>query len=139
MPTGWSWALFCCHDAISNAMKTALKQCSLPAVLVGNMQSPAFFNRQAPALAPYADNANLIALTKESSDKVPSRILPIVCTVDQCLRSTWRTSECSKPCMAMHSDHSASREFAVDARGFRIPRDRVDAGLGCGWQKRPRP
>ena len=36
--------------------------CSLPQVLVGDMQSPAFFNREAPALAPYLDNATLIAV-----------------------------------------------------------------------------
>ena len=30
MPTGWSWALVFCHDAISTAMKTALHQFSFP-------------------------------------------------------------------------------------------------------------
>ena len=40
-------------------MKTALRQCS-----------PPFYNRQAPALAPYVDIANLITLTWESGGKV---------------------------------------------------------------------
>ena len=63
-------APFFCHDAISTAMKTALQQCSLPPILVGDVQSPAFFNRKAPALAPCVENAHLIALTRESGDRV---------------------------------------------------------------------
>ena len=39
---------FFCHDDISTVTKTALQQSSLPPVLVGNMQSRAFFIRLGP-------------------------------------------------------------------------------------------
>ena len=42
-----------CHDSMSSAMKAALGQRSLPQVRVGGPQSPAFFNKEAPAWAPY--------------------------------------------------------------------------------------
>ena len=35
---------------------------------LGDMQSPTFFIREAPALAPFVDNANLIALTRKSGE-----------------------------------------------------------------------
>ena len=50
MPMEWSWAYFL--------------------FLVGDMQSPAFFNHQTRALAQYVDKVNLIALIRESGDKV---------------------------------------------------------------------
>ena len=70
MAMGWSWALFFCHDAVSEAMKTALLRSGLPPVLVGDIQRPAYFNRAAPALAPYVDNANVIAQNRKSGDRV---------------------------------------------------------------------
>ena len=63
---GMVLGLFFCHDAIPTA---ALRQCSLPQVLVGDMQSLEFFIREAPALAPHVDKATLIALTQESGDR----------------------------------------------------------------------
>ena len=49
-----------------------------------------------------------------------------------CLSSTWRPSECSRPCTA--KDPSGGNSLST--LGVRTPRDRVDAGPGCGWQKR---
>ena len=50
MLVGLSWTIFFRHDAISTSMKTAFHQCSLLQVLVGDMQSPAFF--QPPSRGP---------------------------------------------------------------------------------------
>ena len=36
MAMGWSWALFFCHEAISDAMRTALRDAHLPPILVGD-------------------------------------------------------------------------------------------------------
>ena len=69
MRMGWFWAFFCYHRAISTALETAVRQRSLPLVLVGDLQSPAVFNREAPAVALCVDIANLIALTRESGDR----------------------------------------------------------------------
>ena len=87
---------------------------------------------------------------------VPSRILPKVCTSDQRFSSTWRPSKRSRPCMAgdrtrPDGGRSVSRTSPTSASMPRHPhhwmgircrrlgrRDRVDAGPGCGWSKRPR-
>ena len=88
---------------------------------------------------------------------VSSRSLWKVCKRGRCFSSTWRTSECSRPCMAMDSsrsggDHLASRTSPMPEHSPHWMRIRclllgrpntsrtcLDAELGCGWQKRPRP
>lgn len=52
MAMGWSWSLFFCQSAVADAMRAALKACGLPAVLAGDAQQPAAFNRSAPLMAP---------------------------------------------------------------------------------------
>ena len=59
---------------------------------------------------------------------VPSRLLPKVCIGGRRFSISWRTSECSRPCMAMDSsraggDHSASQTSPVrlDARTLSPP------------------
>ena len=44
---------FFCHDSMSSAIQAALAQRSLSQVRVGGPQSPAYFNKEAPAWAPY--------------------------------------------------------------------------------------
>lgn len=72
---GWSWALFYCHEAVSECMRQTLLEFRLPATLVGDVQKPAHFNRCAPAMAPYADNVNMLALDKEVGDRVFGRLV----------------------------------------------------------------
>ena len=62
----WSWALFFCHDAIS----TVMRKRSSNVRFLRSWLATCSLNRQAPDLAPYVDNANLVALTRESGDKV---------------------------------------------------------------------
>ena len=70
MAMGWSWALFFCHDSISDAMRHALRACGLPDVLVADGQRPSLFTVGAPAAAPYVDNANILARDRRSGGLV---------------------------------------------------------------------
>ena len=62
MAMGWSWALFFCNETLSDVMRETLETHGLPTTLVGDRQRPAILHPWAPAMAPYVDNANMLAL-----------------------------------------------------------------------------
>ena len=53
---GWSWALFFCHDAMSDAMSGASRELGLGAALVGHRDMPVQMSRRRAVAAPYVDN-----------------------------------------------------------------------------------
>eukprot|EP00959_Pyramimonas_sp_CCMP1952_P113229 2366772-Pyramimonas_sp.AAC.1 len=72
---GWSWALYFCNEAISECMREALRETGLPDVLVGDRQRPACFGPRVPALAPYVDNANMLAVGRDEGRRVFDLVL----------------------------------------------------------------
>lgn len=59
---GWSWAVHFCNESIADRMHTAFAQSGLSPVLLGDCQAPPRFNHAAPVMAPYADNAYMLAM-----------------------------------------------------------------------------
>ena len=70
LPMGWSWALYFCHSACQSACERALARCGLPAVSLGDWTPAPFLATHSAVVAPYVDNANVVAGSKSVATKV---------------------------------------------------------------------
>lgn len=70
VPMGWPWSIHFCNEAISHAMRVALRKAGLPPILLGDRQQASFFHRGCPVTAPYVDNLNVVALDEAYGQKV---------------------------------------------------------------------
>eukprot|EP00959_Pyramimonas_sp_CCMP1952_P094654 1979996-Pyramimonas_sp.AAC.1 len=61
MPMGWSWALYFCHDALSECGRRAQLSLGLPADVVGDRQEAPVLHPHTARVAPYVDNGNVVA------------------------------------------------------------------------------
>ncbi|CAK0843206.1 unnamed protein product, partial [Prorocentrum cordatum] len=78
MAMGWSWALYFCNETISDVMRQALEHHLLPTTLVGDRQRPATLHPLAPAMAPYVDNVNMVAMGVQKGREVFSTVLRLL-------------------------------------------------------------
>ena len=60
LPMGWAWALFFCHEALSQASLAAQRRLGWPAHLVSDKSPPPPLTRGTAVVAPYVDNGNIV-------------------------------------------------------------------------------
>ena len=60
LPMGWGWALFFCHEALSQASLAAQRRLSWPAHLVSDEAPPLPLTLGTAVVAPYVDNGNIV-------------------------------------------------------------------------------
>ena len=70
LPMGWSWALYFCHAACQSACERGLARCGLPAVSLADWTPAPFLSAHSAVVAPYVDNANVVAGSKAVASKV---------------------------------------------------------------------
>ena len=58
---GWSWALFVCNDAVTEAMTAACRKIRMCDKVAGNRRMTSHFYWRTATAAPYVDNSNVLS------------------------------------------------------------------------------